>query len=138
MNTLALVLELTERLRVLPNTQVLEWGADDVRPPTLLVPIPERISFDETYARGADSIDIEWMVLVSRVNLRQATKLLLRYTELEGPYSVKALADSSPGRPWETCDDFQVTSAEPDIVRLAGREFLALIFKGQAFGSGRG
>lgn len=138
MNVLAINAELGERLSAIPGLQVLPWGAQSARPPTLVVPMPERITFDITYERGSDMVEVEFMVLVSMADMQSAHRQLMRYGAPRGPLSVKELADHTPDNPWRSCDDFMVKYAEPDVIRLGDKDYLGLVFTAEAIGNGKG
>jgi hypothetical protein len=128
--------ELGTKLRNIPDLRVLDWSGDAITPPAAIIALPERIEFDGAYARGLDKMSTEFMVLVSRANIRAATKTLSAYAHGSGSHSVKAVVDSGPGNEYETCDEVTVQSCEFDTVQIAGTVYLAAVFTAEIIGSG--
>jgi hypothetical protein len=130
------VSELGTKLSTIPELRVLGWSGDAITPPSAIISLPESIVFDGSYGRGMDTMTIEFMILVSRNNIRSATKLLSKYAHGTGSHSVKAAVDSSTTNHYTTCDEVTVQSCEFDSVQIAATVYLAAIFTAEIVGSG--
>lgn len=106
-------------------------------PAAVLYP-PERIVFDQSYARGSDALDdIHVVVFVGAGVWRQSWNDLKPYLAGSGVKSIKAKLDDSPAAPYASCSSFTVYEAELDpAATFADGVYVAAIFRCKIFGSG--
>lgn len=109
-------------------------------PATLVAPAgyvsyPSRILYHQTYQRGtADFEDLPVVLVVGRPYEQRARDLVAEWSAADGPTSIVSRLEEWD---WTSCDDVTVTSAEFDIERIAGVEYLAVMFKVTAVGPGK-
>lgn len=120
--------EMATRLAAITGLRTLDYEASVVRPPMALISLPDSITYDQNYQRGADDMVINVLVLVSKVDAQNSTTLVRRYADGSGSKSVKAVLDDRPDSPYESCDMVTVISAEFGVwsfadVRYRGVEF---------------
>lgn len=113
---------------------VPEWGVQRVHPPFALIPVPERVTFDAGYGRGADQIE-DWpvLVLVAHPTKPEARRAIAEFADGSGPKSVKAAVEDHE---YMACDSVRVASAEFDVVSYAGTDYLAAMFHLEIMGKG--
>lgn len=113
---------------------VLAYPPETITPPAAYVSYPQSILFDQVYDRGQDDItDIPIVILGSKVTSRTARDQASEWSSGDGPLSVKKHMEDHR---WTSCDDLTVTSVEFDVERVAGIDYLAVMFKATAVGPG--
>jgi hypothetical protein len=75
------------------------------------------ITFDRTFGRGLDEIEVTCRLLVSRADDRSGQAALDRYLAGSGPHSIKAALVAARGAPGEPaldglCDDLHLTRVQ--------------------------
>jgi hypothetical protein len=115
---------------------------DSIDPPTLFVR-PSRIEYDLTFGRGTDGIDLDVLLLVSRVEDRDAQEFLDGFLDGGGASSVKtaieATRGSGPGHTalGGTCDDVHVPTFDAyHWYPIGGVEYLGARWSVHCIGSG--
>lgn len=118
--------EIGTALGSIDGLTVPEWGVRRVVPPFALISLPERIDYDATYGRGSDRIE-DWTVLVllARPEDPGTRTAIAEYADGSGAKSVKAAIE---GYAYAACDSVTVTSAEFDVVKYDGVDYLAAMF----------
>ncbi len=109
-------------------------------PATLVAPAgyvsyPSRILYNQTYQRGqADYEDLPIVLVVGKPSDRRARDLVAEWSAADGPRSIVSALEEWD---WQSCDDLTIGSAEFDVERIAGVDYLAVMFKASAVGPGR-
>lgn len=109
-------------------------------PATLVAPAgyvsyPSRILYNQTYQRGqADYEDLPIVLVVGKPSDRRARDLVAEWSAADGPRSIVSALEEWD---WQSCDDLTIGSAEFDVERIAGVDYLAVMFKATAVGPGR-
>lgn len=82
---------LQARLDTIPSLagRTFPYVPDNVNPPCAFVALPERILYDETYGRGADSYTLLIRLYVNRIVDFDSQVKLDAYLAASGPESVK-------------------------------------------------
>ena len=126
MNVDEVAAELGAALDTIPDLNVPEWGVQRVSPPFAVVPLPERVDYDDTYQRGTDRIE-DWpvMVLVPHPTKPEARRAIAPYADGSGAQSVKAAVEAYA---FTACTTPRVEWSEFDVVSFAGTDYLAAIF----------
>lgn len=128
--------ELEAALRTIPDLHVAPWGVEAVHGITAVIDAPERITFDQTYGRGVDTLE-DWQVFVLAPKTSDLASLrrLAKFAAGAGPESVKAALEAHS---YTACDPqgVHVVWAEFDHARYAGTDYLALIFHLNITGKG--
>jgi hypothetical protein len=129
----AVMTELGVALETVPNLRIAVVG-EKPQPPAAYVSYPESITFDRTYGRGTDEMDLQVVLVVGQTVARATRAALAAFCAGSGASSVKsALEDYSP---YESCDVVRVTSVDFDVVKLAAVDYMAAIFSVNVVGSG--
>lgn len=123
-----------EGLRRVPSLAGRSFGhpVDSIAPPAGIVPFP-RVDYDQAKGRGLDRLDIDIVVLVSRVYDKAARDLIVGYLDGEGAESVKAALE---GHTWTACDLAHVRQAGVQPYTMADVSYWAAVFLTQFVGSG--
>lgn len=108
-------------------------AGEKVVPPAAWVRWPGSITFDGTYGRGSDSMELDAVVVVGRTVDRSTRKALAAYCKGSGSSSVKAAVD---GGTYTAAHSVTVTGVEFDVVDVAGIDYVAAIFSIDVVGSG--
>ena len=134
MNLESVAGELAAALRTIDGLNVPEWGVQRVHPPFALVPMPERVTYDNTYQRGRDVIE-DWPVLVLVANPAkpEARRAVTAYADGSGPKSVKQAIESHT---YTALTAVRVASVDFDVVSYAGPDYLAAMFHLEISGEG--
>lgn len=129
--------EIGTKLDTISGLRVFPYWADDVPTPAAIVALPDEITFDETYGRGADRIVIPVLVLVAAISDRTGHKEASAYMDGSGASSVKAKLDSTNTNTYTSCDVVRVASAENSRYKsVAGVTLLGVNFTVEIFGQG--
>lgn len=104
--------------------------------PCAVVPYPERIGFDQTYARGRDRVTASLSVWVGLPNEPQSRDLLTAFCDGNGPNSIKELLEDGPGNTYTTCDTVAVVGVDIDAYEHGGPTYLVAIFELDIYGPG--
>lgn len=128
--------EIEQRLRSIEKLNVPPIDSENISVPAALLSLPEKIDYVQAYQRGMSSVSIEFMILISRSNMRAAVKTALEFASSSGPRSVSAAMTMTPENPYTACDDVLIQSCEFDNVQVAGTDYLACVFTASIVGSG--
>lgn len=125
--------EIAEVLRELDGLHVYSKPTGRIEVPALLVPLP-KITYDETYARGQDTYEMDLVLIAGPAGDRPGGAVVAsRYTTGAGPDSVKAALDAHA---WETCSEVTATTFEFADVIYNDTPYLGGVFATVIIGSG--
>ncbi|SCG38234.1 hypothetical protein [Micromonospora zamorensis] len=133
MDVRAVMTEVAERLRTIPNLRVYDYPPGTATAPAAIVSYPESITYDETYGRGMDRMALPVVVLIGRPTDRNTPDKLAAYANGSGSSSVKAVLESGT---YTAFDDLRVESADFDVVSLGGTDYMAGMFNLNVWGQG--
>lgn len=133
MNLASVMQELATQLDTITGLRVHGYPADSISAPAAVVTYPDAYSYDATYARGMDRLDIPVVVLVGKVSDRASRDKIGAYADGSGAKSVKAVVEAGTYTAFGTA---RVTQVEFDIVAIAGVEYLAATFTVDIAGQG--
>lgn len=137
MNLSDVYAEMEDRLKAsVPGLNFPPIEAQTLSPPGVLFSLPEERNYLGAYGGGLVTVPVELTVCISKNAMRAATRLALQYTDFSGPHSIRAALDSSPAKPYESCDDVVVSNSSFANVEVGGTEYLGCVFKIQITGSG--
>jgi hypothetical protein len=126
--------EVAQVLRSITGLNVHSYPADRISPPAGYLSYPESIAYDGTYQRGDDSfVNLPIVLLASKVTDRTARDRVAEWSAGSGPKSIKGLLEAWS---WTSCDDLTVNSCEFNVERIAGIDYLAVMFKATVVGPG--
>lgn len=125
--------ELANAMGTIPGLRVHAFPPDVVHPPAAVVTYPDTYTYDETYGRGMDRLEIPIVVLVGKVSDRKSRDELGAYVDGSGPRSIKQALESGPH---VAMDTVRVMTAEFDIISMAGVEYAAATLNADITGKG--
>jgi hypothetical protein len=124
---------LAAALDTIPKLRPYPYWATRVTAPAAVVGWPDPLTYDDTMARGMDSLELPVIVLVGAVDARSSRDALAAYAQGAGPSSVKAAIDEHTTTAWDTA---RVMRAEFGVITVAGVEYLAGTFHVHLTGKG--
>lgn len=133
MDLAAVMDELAEKLRTITGLRVFAFPPDDVTPPAAIVTYPDTYTYDMTYGRGHDRLDLGVVVVVGAVSDRASRDELARYADGSGTRSIKQAIESGE---FTSFDSVRVMDAEFSIFTMAGVEYVAATFSLDVAGTG--
>jgi hypothetical protein len=131
-NLVTLMTELADAAGSIAGLRSYAFPADNIAPPAALVVLPDDITWDLAYQRGADSMSIEVDVLVARVDDRASAKALAEYLAGSGAKSVKAALEAGT----YTGATIHVSKATTGAFRVADVPYAGATFTVDVLGSG--
>ena len=124
---------ISDRLDTIAGLRCFAHPSGSVTPPAAIVSYPETYTFDETYGRGMDRLNLPVVVVVGKVSDRASRDALAAYCNGTGAASVKAVLESGT---YSTFHTVRVASIEFDTVTIAGTDYIAALFDLDISGSG--
>lgn len=133
----ALADELVAALKTCPgfHNRVYKGDVGSVDPPCAAVYLPDDITFDATYGRGADRITWRFGAVFGRVD-EDGGRLIKRVAPFvagAGTNSVKARLQAYA---FTEAHTVRVTKATPEILQYGTIDYQGVIFEADIFGSG--
>lgn len=128
--------EMAVRLDAIAGLRVPPRGASKITPPAALFALPDPVTYDMSYQRGADDFTQEIVILVSKADDRASWYNVLPYMDGSGAQSVKAALDSTPTNPYESCSIVVVQSARLEDFSVSGVTYLGAVFTAMVSGPG--
>ena len=125
--------DLGARLNTIKGLHVHDFESDDINVPTAMISLPNNIDMLRTYARGMDSLALEVFVLVSSTEDRVRRNKITPYGDGSGQFSIKQLLENGE---YSSFDTLAVSKARFNVIRIAGINYLAIIFDISITGSG--
>jgi hypothetical protein len=126
--------EVAKALQQITGLRVFAYPPKTLSPPAGYVSYPTSVDFDEEYQRGGDQFSgLPIVLLASAVTTRAARDQVAAWASGDGPKSVKRAMEAWA---WSTCDDVTINSAEFDVEKVAGIDYLAVMFKATVVGPG--
>lgn len=125
------------RLKAVPGLEgrVYDYEPDSVSPPAAIVLLPDRMRFDLTYGRGADSIELPVLLIESRVDDRSRRSRIASWCSGSGSSSIKAALEREP---FAVFDSLQVKEITFDPYEIGGVVYVGALFLLDIVGSGNG
>lgn len=136
MNLTAVQDEMAARLDTIEGLRVPARGSGKVVPPAAVFLLPERITFDASYRRGADQWVQEVTVLVGKRDDTSAWKALHDFVAGTGPRSIKAVLDSTPMNPYASCDSVVVSEVIMGSATVSTVDYVGATFSATVMGPG--
>lgn len=126
MNIQTVMDELAARLDTIPGLRVAAHPVDAINPPHAIVSLPN-ITFDLTYGRGSDRLELPIVVAVGKVSSRAARENLLKYVAGSGTSSVKAVLEDE-STPYASFYALRVQTVEFDVIAWGAIDYLTATF----------
>lgn len=126
--------ELADAVRTVPSLQgrTYAWDVQSISAPAAFVPFPEG-TFDLTYQRGMDRINLNVVVVVDAVDSRSSRDRMLAYMSGDGAESIKAAVE---GYTYTALDSVRVESVSIEEYIIEDIPLVAAIFPCDIIGSG--
>lgn len=124
--------EIAARLDTIEPLRVIAHWPGSISPPTAIVALPDT-TFDETYGRGMDRLQLPVVLAVGKVVDRSARDAIAAYVNGSGPKSVKQVVESGT---YTAFDTVRVMTAEFDTYIFGAVEHLVAIFQLDIAGDG--
>jgi hypothetical protein len=124
--------ELEVALATVSGLRVITVG-DKATPPAAFITYPDGITFDVTYGRGSDSMELMAVVLVGRTVARETRKALAAYCEGSGSASVKAALEAYT---YTSAEVVNIPHVDFDVHTVAGVDYMAAVFTIEITGQG--
>ncbi len=124
---------IADRLDTITGLRCFAYPPPTLSPPAAVVSYPDTLTFDETYGRGMDRMDLPVVVVVGKPSDRTARDALAAYCKGSGAASVKAVVESGTYSAFHTV---RVKDIEFDVVTIAGVDYMAALFTLDIAGSG--
>lgn len=135
MNVTAVMEALAGRLATIDGLRAYGFPVQSVSPPAAIVTWPSAYTFDATYGRGHDDLELFVVVVVGQPRDAKATRdRLSGYLEGSGASSIKAVLEREPFP--EPVERLRVRGVEIDIMSIAGAEYVTAVFDVQIDGRG--
>lgn len=125
--------QLADQLDTIADLRINNGPADQVQVPAAVVGFPDTLTYDETYGRGMDRLQLPVAVLVAKVASRNANKQIAKYAAGTGASSIKAVLESGTYTAFDTC---RVMRAEFDVITIGGVDYLGITFAIDIAGQG--
>lgn len=128
--------EIETRLKTIPKLNIPPIEAETITPDAAVWALPQQRDYLASYGGGLEQHEIELTVCVSKNAMRSAVQRALEYTDPTGPRSIPAAINSSPAKPYASCDEVTVLKSEFDTVRYGDQDYLGCVFTINIAGSG--
>jgi hypothetical protein len=128
--------EIENRLKTIPKLNVPPIEAETITPDAVLWSLPEKRDYQGAYGGGMEEFTIELTVCISKNSMRGATQKALEYSDPEGARSIRQAINSTPAKPYASCDEVTVQESQFDTVRVGETDYVGVIFAVQVAGSG--
>ncbi len=136
MNLADVYAEIETRLRTIPKLNVPPIEAESITPDAVLWSLPEKRNYLGSFGGGLEEHTIELTVCISRNSMRAATQKALEYSDPAGVRSIAQAINSTPAKPYASCDEVTVQESQFDTVRVGETDYVGVIFTVQVAGSG--
>jgi len=128
----AVVAELAAQLDTITGLRVHPEPPGTVTPPAAVVTFPD-ITFDATYGRGMDELELPVVLVLAKVADRASGKKIRAYVSGSGASSVKAVVEAGT---YTAFDSVRVASVGFDAITIGGVDYLAATFILEIAGQG--
>ena len=132
MNIADVMDEIATQLDTIAGLRVVAHWPGSISPPTAIVAMPDT-TFDETYGRGMDRMQMPVVLAVGKVVDRSARDAVAAYVNGSGPKSVKQVVEAGT---YTAFDTVRVMSAEFDTYAFGAVEHLVAVFQLDIAGDG--
>ena len=127
--------ELGTALAAVEGLRVKSYTEQRVNPPMATVNLPRVITYDATYGRGSDDIELPIVVYAGRFDAESSRNAISQYVDGRGGMSVKEAIESHPPAAG-VYDIAHVMDASFLITAVAGVDYLTATFRVRLVGKG--
>lgn len=133
MNVADVMAELAAALDTIPGLRAYAYPVERVSPPVAFVELPEEVTYDAAFGRGADRMTVPVAVCVRAQDARSSTAALAEYLDGWGTTSVKGAIDAYT---FTSCDSARVASAKVEPIQVADVVYSGATFIVEVTGRG--
>lgn len=124
---------LTDAVKGVGDIHAYDFWPERISTPAVFLGWPAVGTYDSTYSRGMDEMTVPLLIVIGKVEARNAARQLSEYVDGGGPRSVKAAVESAPKTAWDVA---RVASWTSDVASVAGVRYLAVEFMINIYGKG--
>jgi hypothetical protein len=132
-NLATVMTQLANQIDTIAGLRVYSYPPDNVQVPAAVVTYPEDYTYDSTFVRGSDEMNVPVIVMVGRVSDRKSRDQLGDYANGSGAKSIKAVVEAGTYTAFHTA---RVVEAVFDIVQIAAVDYVAATFTIHVVGAG--
>jgi len=132
MDVNAVVTALAAQLSTITALRVHSEPPGTVTPPAAVLSYAD-VTFDNTYGRGMDMLELPVVLVVAKVSERTARKKIDAYVSGSGATSIKAVIEAGT---YTAFDSVRVASATADVITIGGVDYLSYAFTLEIAGQG--
>lgn len=125
--------ELGAALATVEGLRVKSYTEQRINPPMATVNLPRVYTYDSTYGRGSDDIELPIVVYAGRFDAESSRNAISQYVDGAGGRSVKQAIE---GHTPTAYDIAHVMDAQFLITAVAGTEYLTATFRVRLVGKG--
>lgn len=114
--------ELADQIDTIAGLRAYAYPPDTINAPAAVVTYPDSYTYDATYGRGSDRLELPVVVLVGKVSDRASRDNLSRFVNGSGADSIKTVVEAGT---YTAFDTVRVTGAVFDVIAIAAVEYLA-------------
>lgn len=115
------------RLATISGLEVYDYPADTINVPAAVVSHPETVTYDVSYARGADMAVFNVLIIAGKVDARSSRDRLEAYRNGTGASSIKTVIEADPTLAGVS-KTVRVVQATAQTVTVAGIDYAAATF----------
>ena len=128
--------QLANRLDTIPGLRVFAYPPAKITPPAAVVTYPADYSYDATYGRGMDKLQLPVVALVGKVSDRATRGQITKYVDGAGAASFKAVLEGNAAPAYTAFDSVRVARVVFDVVAIGAVEYLSATFTLDIAGQG--
>jgi hypothetical protein len=125
--------ELGAACDTIDGLRVTAYPENRVNPPQAMVSYPRRYSYDSTFDRGCEDVELSVVVFVGGRDAQSVRNAIGQYVDGIGGTSVKEAVEAHVTTAWDIA---HVMDAEFTIATVAGVEYQSAIFRVRIVGKG--
>lgn len=125
--------ELGAALEAIEGLRVKSYTEQRVNPPMATVNLPRVYTYDSTYGRGSDDIELPIVVYAGRFDAESSRNAISQYVDGSGGRSIKQVIESHPPTAYDIAHVMDVQFA---ISVVAGTDYLTATFRVRLVGKG--
>jgi hypothetical protein len=127
--------DLGEALKTIPGLRVKPYNEQRVMAPMAMISLPRVYSYDATFQRGSDDIEIPIVVMVGRIDAEASRNAIGPYVDPHGTQSIKLAIEKYQSNVWDIA---HVLDVQFLVMVVSSVEYLTATFRVRVVGSGRG
>lgn len=127
------MVELGTALETIEGLRVKSYTEQRINPPMATVNLPRVYTYDSTYGRGSDDIELPILVYAGRFDAESSRNAISQYVDGRGGKSVKVAIETHQPTAYDIA---HVMDAQFMITAVAGTDYLTATFRVRLVGKG--